>query len=214
MFRLWWSVRCRADDVGGLRVRFRGGGAAVSAYPPVGRRREERGALGIIQNGEGELMKQIVSACVVGIGALLGMACGESATDAGTGGAGTGGSATGGAASGGAMSGGASTGGASSGGASTGGASSGGAGTGGSGSGGDASGGGSNASAFCDEYETLCGFGTTQHWADQAACETGYQTNTSQQACYEMHLGYIGAVPMMDSVHCKHAAGQEGQCGG
>lgn len=164
-------------------------------------------------------MKKMISVGAFGLSALLGVACGESATDAGTGGTGTGGAATGGASSGGASTGGASTGGASTGGASTGGASTGGASTGGastggSGTGGDGTGGGSAATAFCDEYETICGFGTTQHWADQTACETGYTANAGQQACYEMHLGYVGDVPMMDSVHCRHAAGQDGQCGG
>jgi hypothetical protein len=70
-------------------------------------------------------------------------------------------------------------------------------------------GGGSAAQDFCALYDTTCGYGGADRYADEGACLDAYE-NSGQSACYEMHLGF--AIDMDDpATHCPHATGI-GQC--
>ena len=79
----------------------------------------------------------------------------------------------------------------------------GGGGTGGAGGGNSAS---PEATAFCNEYETTCGFGTAGYFASMAECLDSYDNvfDAARRACVEMHLGYAAQEP---ATHCPHAAG-------
>ena len=67
-------------------------------------------------------------------------------------------------------------------------------------------GGASAAKAFCEDYDSICGFGG-EGYADQGACESAYESFSGpKQDCVELHLGF--ADDMMDTVtHCPHANG-------
>ncbi|MEZ4375607.1 MAG: hypothetical protein R3B07_32655 [Polyangiaceae bacterium] len=65
----------------------------------------------------------------------------------------------------------------------------------------------SAAEAFCAKYETECGYGGTDDWADQAACIAGYEAST-KQSCLEEHLQNAINTPAQKELHCTHAAGQ------
>jgi hypothetical protein len=78
------------------------------------------------------------------------------------------------------------------------------------GSGGEGgAGGGASAEAidFCGRYDTTCGFGETDRYADEAACLDAYD-NSGQSTCYETHLGLAGSDA---GTHCPHATGI-GEC--
>ena len=61
------------------------------------------------------------------------------------------------------------------------------------------------AQAFCAQYETTCGFGGADRFADMDACISGYDSFApSRQACVEQHLGFATDDP---TTHCPHAAG-------
>jgi hypothetical protein len=81
---------------------------------------------------------------------------------------------------------------------------------GGAGMGGEGGAGGSSAAqVFCDSYETTCGYGSADRYADEEACLDAYE-NSGQSACYETHLGF--AIDMNDpGTHCPHATGI-GEC--
>jgi len=77
------------------------------------------------------------------------------------------------------------------------------------GGGGEAGGGGgggasAKAMAFCDRYETTCGFGEAERYADEAACLDAYD-NSEQSDCYETHLA--NAEGGDAATHCPHATG-------
>jgi hypothetical protein len=59
--------------------------------------------------------------------------------------------------------------------------------------------------AFCDGCETTCGFGGADRYANQADCESSYDSyNQDNRNCVEQHLGFA----MSDAnTHCPHAAG-------
>jgi hypothetical protein len=62
------------------------------------------------------------------------------------------------------------------------------------------------AEIFCDEYETNCGFGGANRFADLAACLAAFDGFTeSRKTCVEMHVGFASGDP---TTHCPHAMGQ------
>jgi hypothetical protein len=151
---------------------------------------------------------------------LLGAsACGDDDDDNGSGGkggtaatggggaSGAGGGGTGGSA--GSASGGTSGAAGASGAAGSGGSAGGGAGmAGASGAGGVAGGagsGGNNAQAFCQSYETHCGFNDNDHFENMNDCVNSYNSfDADKRACVETHLGFVTS---NTSEHCVHAAG-------
>ena len=87
-----------------------------------------------------------------------------------------------------------------------------GGGDGGMGAGGMNAGGGSQAQAFCMDYETPCGFGQDGRFASLNDCVTAFEAATAAcQDCWVTHLANAGSDP--DSVHCSHACGIQGSPG-
>jgi hypothetical protein len=142
--------------------------------------------------------------CSVGM-----IGCGSDDDDGGSGGSGGGTSGTGGTAGSGGSSGSGGTAGSSGSGGTAGSSGSGGT-AGASGSAGSAgnagAGGGSGADAFCASYDTKCGFGTADHFADLATCKTEFESKLTgtRRSCIVQHLGLADS---KTSDHCKHAAG-------
>jgi hypothetical protein len=78
------------------------------------------------------------------------------------------------------------------------------AGTGGHGTGGHGTG-GSSAAAFCADYDTTCGFGNADRFADEADCLAYFEgASAGCQGYMTQHLGFASADP---AVHCPHACG-------
>lgn len=77
-------------------------------------------------------------------------------------------------------------------------------------SGPDAAGGGFDATAFCTQFGTVCGFGTA--FADQAACVAAVGAfDATRQACVQEHLGYADQAAdgsADETLHCGHAGGE------
>ena len=63
------------------------------------------------------------------------------------------------------------------------------------------------AASFCDDFETICGFGTTGRFADETECRQTYDASSSaKQDCIEQHLGFASASD--PDTHRPHATGE------
>jgi hypothetical protein len=62
-----------------------------------------------------------------------------------------------------------------------------------------------SAREFCDQYQTDCTYGPTNHFANDAACLAGFSTASSERQVYMViHLDNANQNPA--SIHCTHAA--------
>ncbi len=63
------------------------------------------------------------------------------------------------------------------------------------------------AASFCEDFEAICGFGTTGRFADETECRQTYDASSSdKQDCIEQHLGFASASD--PDTHCPHATGE------
>jgi hypothetical protein len=62
-----------------------------------------------------------------------------------------------------------------------------------------------SAREFCNQYQTDCTYGLTNHFANDAACLAGFSTASSERQVYmAIHLDKANQNPT--SIHCTHAA--------
>lgn len=63
------------------------------------------------------------------------------------------------------------------------------------------------AASFCEDFEAICGFGTTGRFATETECRQTYDASSSaKQDCIEQHLGFASASD--PETHCPHATGE------